>query len=126
MALVTTKEMFEKALKADYAVGAFNVNNMEIIMNISPVKIILLLLLLSNDSRNSQPAYFDTFRLDLLLDRLHHTVNALENVNRLRQFNLDTLSLPEAKPAPPQESAPDMSKMMESFGPMLNMLMNQK
>ena len=78
----------------------------------------------SSDKR--QPAYFDTFRLDLLLDRLHHTVNALENVNRLRQFNLDTLSLPEAKPAPPQESAPDMSKMMESFGPMLNMLMNQK
>lgn len=96
------------------------------IMNISPVKIILLLLLLSSDNRGSQPAYFDTFRLDLLLDRLHHTVNALENVNRLRQFNLDTLSLPEAKPAPPQESAPDMSKMMESFGPMLNMLMNQK
>ena len=27
MALVTTKEMFEKALNADYAVGAFNVNN---------------------------------------------------------------------------------------------------
>ena len=34
MALVTTKEMFEKALKADYAVGAFNVNNMEIIQGI--------------------------------------------------------------------------------------------
>ena len=35
MALVTTKEMFEKALKADYAVGAFNVNNMEIIQGIT-------------------------------------------------------------------------------------------
>lgn len=34
MALVTTKEMFTKALKADYAVGAFNVNNMEIIQGI--------------------------------------------------------------------------------------------
>lgn len=34
MALVTTKEMFEKALHADYAVGAFNVNNMEIIQGI--------------------------------------------------------------------------------------------
>lgn len=34
MALVTTKEMFEKALKSDYAVGAFNVNNMEIIQGI--------------------------------------------------------------------------------------------
>ncbi len=34
MALVTTKSMFEKALKSDYAVGAFNVNNMEIIQGI--------------------------------------------------------------------------------------------
>lgn len=34
MALVTTKEMFEKALKHDYAIGAFNVNNMEIIQGI--------------------------------------------------------------------------------------------
>ena len=34
MALVTTKEMFEKAFNADYAVGAFNVNNMEIIQGI--------------------------------------------------------------------------------------------
>ena len=34
MALVTTKEMFAKALKNDYAIGAFNVNNMEIIQGI--------------------------------------------------------------------------------------------
>ncbi|HIU25763.1 MAG TPA: class II fructose-1,6-bisphosphate aldolase [Candidatus Copromorpha excrementigallinarum] len=34
MALVTTKEMFEKALKGGYAVGAFNVNNMETIQGI--------------------------------------------------------------------------------------------
>lgn len=34
MALVTTKEMFAKALSGDYAVGAFNVNNMEIIQGI--------------------------------------------------------------------------------------------
>jgi fructose-bisphosphate aldolase class II len=34
MALVTSKEMFKKALKSDYAVGAFNVNNMEIIQGI--------------------------------------------------------------------------------------------
>lgn len=92
-------------------------------MNINPLKIFLLLLLLSNDGRGSQPAYFDTFRLDLLLDKLHHTVNALENVNRLRQFNPDSLALPKQ---PPQEPAPDISKMLENFGPMLNMLMNQK
>ena len=34
MALVTTTEMFKKALNADYAIGAFNVNNMEIIQGI--------------------------------------------------------------------------------------------
>ncbi len=34
MALITTKEMFEKALNSDYAIGAFNVNNMEIIQGI--------------------------------------------------------------------------------------------
>ena len=34
MALVTTKEMFAKALNQDYAIGAFNVNNMEIIQGI--------------------------------------------------------------------------------------------
>ena len=34
MALVTTTEMFAKALNQDYAIGAFNVNNMEIIQGI--------------------------------------------------------------------------------------------
>ena len=32
--LVTTNEMFEKAMKEKYAIGAFNVNNMEIIQGI--------------------------------------------------------------------------------------------
>ena len=35
MPLVTTKEMFEKAYKGGYAIGAFNVNNMEIIQAVS-------------------------------------------------------------------------------------------
>ena len=34
MALITTTEMFSKALNSDYAIGAFNVNNMEIIQGI--------------------------------------------------------------------------------------------
>ncbi|MBQ6402110.1 MAG: class II fructose-1,6-bisphosphate aldolase [Firmicutes bacterium] len=34
MGFVTTKDMFAKALNEDYAVGAFNVNNMEIIQGI--------------------------------------------------------------------------------------------
>ena len=34
MSLVTTTEMFKKAYKGNYAIGAFNVNNMEIIQGI--------------------------------------------------------------------------------------------
>ena len=35
MAIVTTKEMFQKAYAGGYAVGAFNVNNMEIVQGIT-------------------------------------------------------------------------------------------
>ncbi len=35
MPLVTTKEMFEKSMKEHFAIGAFNVNNMEIIQGIT-------------------------------------------------------------------------------------------
>ena len=35
MPLVTTKEMFAKAYNGGYAVGAFNVNNMEIVQGIT-------------------------------------------------------------------------------------------
>ena len=35
MALVTTKEMFRKAYEGGYAIGAFNINNMEIVQGIT-------------------------------------------------------------------------------------------
>ena len=35
MALVTTTEMFKKAYSGGYAIGAFNVNNMEIVQGIT-------------------------------------------------------------------------------------------
>jgi fructose-bisphosphate aldolase class II len=35
MPLVTTKEMFEKSMKEHYAIGAFNINNMEFIQAIT-------------------------------------------------------------------------------------------
>ena len=34
MSIVTTKEMFEKSMKEGFAIGAFNVNNMEIVQGI--------------------------------------------------------------------------------------------
>jgi len=39
MPIVTSKEMFEKAYKGGYAIGAFNVNNMEIIQGITEAAI---------------------------------------------------------------------------------------
>ncbi|HCW79510.1 MAG TPA: fructose-bisphosphate aldolase, partial [Ruminococcaceae bacterium] len=35
MSLVNTKEMFKKAYDGGYAVGAFNINNMEIVQGIT-------------------------------------------------------------------------------------------
>ena len=34
MALVTTKEMFKKAYEGNYSIGAFNINNMEILQGV--------------------------------------------------------------------------------------------
>ena len=38
MAMVNTREMFKKAYEGGYAIGAFNVNNMEIIQGIDVYK----------------------------------------------------------------------------------------
>ena len=61
MALVTTKDMFAKALKNDYAIGAFNVNNMEIIQGIvdaAKIEQAPLILQVSAGARKyAKPAY---------------------------------------------------------------------
>lgn len=61
MALVTTKEMFEKAYEGGYAVGAFNVNNMEIIQGIveaaQETKAPLILQVSAGARKYAKPAY---------------------------------------------------------------------
>ncbi|MEG1754006.1 MAG: class II fructose-bisphosphate aldolase, partial [Christensenella sp.] len=61
MPLVTTKEMFEKAYNGGYAIGAFNVNNMEIIQGITEAAQELnapLILQVSKGARNyANPVY---------------------------------------------------------------------
>ena len=61
MALVTTKEMFAKALVSDYAIGAFNVNNMEIVQGIvdaAKIEKAPLILQVSAGARKfARPAY---------------------------------------------------------------------
>ena len=61
MALITTPEMFKKALVNDYAVGAFNVNNMEIIQGIVDAASIenapLILQVSAGARKYAKPAY---------------------------------------------------------------------
>ena len=61
MALVTTTEMFKKALVNDYAIGAFNVNNMEIIQGIVDAakeeKSPLILQVSAGARKYARPAY---------------------------------------------------------------------
>ena len=61
MSLVTTKKMFEDALNSDYAVGAFNVNNMEIIQGIVEAaqeeKAPLILQVSAGARKYAKPAY---------------------------------------------------------------------
>ncbi|MBQ6539524.1 MAG: ketose-bisphosphate aldolase [Oscillospiraceae bacterium] len=55
MAIVTSKEMFRKAYDGGYAIGAFNVNNMEIVQGITEAAIELrapLILQVSKGARN--------------------------------------------------------------------------
>ncbi len=61
MAFVTSKKMLEKALKDHYAIGAFNVNNMEIIQGITEAaakeKSSLILQVSSSALKYAKPAY---------------------------------------------------------------------
>lgn len=61
MALITTQEMFKKALNNNYAVGAFNVNNMEIIQGIVDAakaeKAPLILQVSAGARKYAKPAY---------------------------------------------------------------------
>lgn len=61
MALITSKELFAKALTSDYAVGAFNVNNMEIIQGIVDAAKIenspLILQVSAGARKYARPAY---------------------------------------------------------------------
>ncbi|HPX70392.1 MAG TPA: class II fructose-1,6-bisphosphate aldolase [Bacillota bacterium] len=72
MALVSTKEMFAKALKSDYAIGAFNVNNMEIIQGIVDAakeeKAPLILQVSAGARKYARPAYLIKLVEAALLD----------------------------------------------------------
>lgn len=61
MALVNTKEMFKKAYDGGYAIGAFNINDMEIIQGImsacAELKAPVILQVSSSARKYAHPAY---------------------------------------------------------------------
>ena len=61
MAIITTKEMFKKAYDGGYAVGAFNINNMEIIQGVTEaaaeLKSPLILQVSAGARKYARPAY---------------------------------------------------------------------
>lgn len=60
MALVTTKKMFEKAFEGGYAIGAFNINNMEIIQGVvaaAKAQNSAVILQVSKSALNAHPKY---------------------------------------------------------------------
>lgn len=72
MALVTTKEMFARALHSDYAIGAFNVNNMEIIQGIVDAAMeersALILQVSAGARKYAKPAYLTKLVEAAILD----------------------------------------------------------
>lgn len=72
MALVTTKDMFRKAYEGGYAVGAFNVNNMEIVQGIvdaaKEVQSPLILQVSAGARKYAKPAYLKKLVEAAILD----------------------------------------------------------
>lgn len=69
MSLITSKEIFRKAYEGKYAIGAFNVNNMEIIQGIVEAaqaeKAPLILQVSAGARKYARPTYFKKL-VDLL------------------------------------------------------------
>ena len=66
MPLVTSKEMFEKAYKGGYAIGAFNVNNMEIIQGITEAAAVLKAPLILQVSKGARAYANRTYLMKLV------------------------------------------------------------
>ena len=73
MPLVTTTEMFEKAYKGGYAIGAFNVNNMEIVQGITEAAADLSAPLILQVSKGARAYASHTYLIKLVEAALEET-----------------------------------------------------
>jgi len=128
MPIVTSKKMFADAYAGGYAIGAFNVNNMEIIQGITEaakeLKAPLILQVSSGARKYANHTYLTGSMLERLLEIIkRYDVNVIEVVGHTdeqrvsgeRVSNLDKTLFPslQSKAAPP---APEASVAADNAG----------
>ena len=122
MALITSKEMFKKAIEGKYAVGAFNVNNMEIIQGIMEAaqqeKSPLILQVSAGARKYAKPVYLvklvEAAMLDTGLDVCLHLDHG-ENFEICKQCVDDgfTSVVIDASKLPFEENIKETKKVVE-------------
>ena len=96
MPLVTTTEMFKKAYNGGYAIGAFNVNNMEIVQGIveaawelhSPV----ILQASAGARKYAQPAYLKHL-VEAAVEATNNEIPIAMHLDHGADFEMDLLGL---------------------------------
>ena len=122
MALITSKEMFKKAIEGKYAVGAFNVNNMEIIQGIMEAaqqeKSPLILQVSAGARKYAKPVYLvklvEAAMLDTGLDLCLHLDHG-ENFEICKQCVDDgfTSVMIDASKLPLEENIKETKRVVE-------------
>ncbi len=64
------------------------------------------------------PAYIDTFKMELAIDRLHTMTDAIEKINHLRQL--------QRVPEPPKGKRPSFDKVQDSLDAVRGFLVDEK
>ncbi|MEG1583920.1 MAG: hypothetical protein RR131_05410 [Anaerovorax sp.] len=85
----------------------------------NPALILILILVFANQTGSSAlkkiPDYFDTFKMELLLDRLHTLTSSLEKINNVKQMS--------QQPIPKGGS---IDRVQESLDMVKDLLVDQK
>ncbi len=100
----------------------------------NPLLILFFLYLLSSEKISS--GTFDTFKMELALDNMNRAVDMIQRMNNLGKSAMAFHSaaplpppgpahsdkFPNGVPAPPPAPSPDFNELMNSMGPILQML----
>ena len=124
MPLVTTKEMFKKAYEGHYAIGAFNVNNMEIVQGITEAAKELNAPLILQCSAGARKYAKHQYLVHLVQAAIEDTVfqslytSTMVQISKLANLVLMAVSLPLCSTVPTTAS----KKILKKQKKLLNML----